>query len=122
MCLSVLIVSDVKSGVGYKAFIPTLYGFHSPLYNSSTRKIIGETYNDSNDADIGFLQYQTGFHILEKLEDVDLFIRSESHAFITGKAIIKVEFSNVVAVGKQYHCDNGLCYVARTMKLLEVVS
>jgi len=106
--------------IGYKLFVPNKDGtkFSGLFYNVSKKYELNEIYIDEKDHFIysDTRSYKTGFHIFKTEQD------ARSYGGISGKVLVKVEYSNVVAEGYQ----NGWygkchCVVAKQMKLVEIV-
>ena len=116
MCLTKLNPGPYKqTGVGYKVFSKLGFQTYRPMFYDSDfpRLTIGEEYTsiDKILCDSWDLKpYTSGFHLYKTLEDAQVYLEGENNS-----AVVKVEYSDVTAEGKQ---EDLSVVVARKIKLL----
>lgn len=127
MCVNILYPPPYdKQGVAYKV-VDTISAsrFAPPLFGTFCRWSIGDTIVDMFDCQLDAdrnTSYRTGFHLWASLKDAEVY--SLQSWMEKNTSIVKVEYTDVTAVGLQrLHCGlYGVCVVARKIKLVERIS
>lgn len=123
-----------KENFGYKVYEQTKAGLFSVIYStdgSHNREpvVINKEYTATDTKikmglGLNGRLYKSGFHIYEKIEDAKKMKYYLGYPERVGRpryAVVKVQYSKPVCVGKNEYDDKGFTVIAKKMKIIEIL-